>query len=164
MKKILTFLILLCFSIPAAMAQSKTITGKVVDAAGELLIGAGITEKGTSNRTVTDPKGEFKLTLTGNAPVLQITYVGYVTQEVTVGNKAIVHITLESDATKLGDYVVVGYGTQKKASVVGAISQVKAEELQRASTPNLSNAIAGRVSGVVTVMGSGKPGADDAQI
>ncbi|MCK7556299.1 SusC/RagA family TonB-linked outer membrane protein [Chitinophaga sedimenti] len=146
------------------MAQGKTITGKVVNASGELLIGAGITEKGTSNRVVTDPKGEFKLTLTGTTGVLQITYIGFVAQEVAIRNQSSLHITMESDATKLGDYVVVGYGTQKKASVVGAISQVKSEELQRASTPNLSNAIAGRVSGVISIMGSGKPGADNAQI
>lgn len=164
MKKLLSILILLCFAIPEVMAQGKTITGKVVDAAGELLIGAGITEKGTSNRTVTDPKGEFKLTLTGNSGVLQITYIGYVQQEVTIRNQSNLHITLQSDATKLSDYVVIGYGTQKKASVVGAISQVKSEDLQRASTPNLSNAIQGRVSGVVALMGSGKPGADNAQI
>ncbi|WP_295120787.1 TonB-dependent receptor [uncultured Chitinophaga sp.] len=164
MKKLLSFLILLCCCLPDVMAQGKVITGKVVNASGELLIGAGITEKGTSNRTVTDPKGEFKLTLSGNTGVLQITYIGYVSQDVAIRNQASLHISLEADATKLGDYVVVGYGTQKKASVVGAISQVKSEELQRASTPNLSNAIAGRVSGVVSIMGSGKPGADNAQI
>lgn len=164
MKKILSFLILLCIAIPEVMAQGKVITGKVVDATGDLLVGASITEKGTTNRIVTDPKGEFKLTLTGTTGILQITYIGYVSQEVTIRNQANLHITLQSDATKLGDYVVVGYGTQKKASVVGAISQVKSEDLQRASTPNLSNAIAGRVSGVVTIMGSGKPGADNASI
>lgn len=164
MKKLLSIIILLCLSIPQLMAQGKTVTGKVVDQDGELLIGANIVEKGTSNRAITDATGGFKLTLTGNTGTLQVTYIGYVQQEVVITNQSVLHITLQADATKLSDYVVVGFGTQKKASVVGAISQVNSEDLQRASTPNLSNAIAGRVSGVISVMGSGKPGDDNAQI
>lgn len=164
MKKILLIALLLFISLQQLLAQGKIITGKVVDSDGEILIGANVMEKGTTNRVITDPKGEFKLTLTGASPVLQISYIGYLTQELPIKGQAIVHITLNADATKLGEAVVVGYGTQKKASVVGAISQVKSEELMQASTPNLSNAIAGRVSGVVTIMGNGRPGTDNAQI
>lgn len=164
MKKLLSIIILLLFCLPELFAQSREITGKVVDDAGEVLIGANIMEKGTNNRAITDPDGKFKLTVSGNTGILQISYIGYVTQELPIKNISNFNIRLASDATKLGDIVVVGYGTQKKASVVGAISQVDAEELQKSSTPNLTNAIAGRVSGVVTIMGAGKPGSDNAEI
>ncbi|GEP95876.1 SusC/RagA family TonB-linked outer membrane protein [Chitinophaga cymbidii] len=164
MKKLLSIIILLLFCLPELFAQSREITGKVVDDAGEVLIGANVMEKGTNNRAITDPDGRFKLTVSGNTGILQISYIGYVTQELPIKNISNFNIRLASDATKLGDIVVVGYGTQKKASVVGAISQVDAEELQKSSTPNLTNAIAGRVSGVVTIMGAGKPGSDNAEI
>jgi TonB-linked SusC/RagA family outer membrane protein len=164
MKRLLTIIILLCMAMPQVMAQGKTITGKVVDQAGEVLVGATIMEKGTSNHAITNRNGAFKLTLSGNTGTLQVSFVGYLAQDITIGTQTNVQISLQPDATKLTDYVVVGYGTQEKASVVGAISQVKAEELQRSSTPNLTNAIAGRVSGVITIMGAGKPGADNAQI
>lgn len=164
MKKILTIVIFLCLSLPQLFAQGKLITGKVIDQAGEGLIGANVVEKGTNNRATTDSKGEFKITLSRASGTLQVSYIGYTNREVVVRNQSAIIITMSSDDTKLDDVVVVGYGTQKKASVVGAISQVKAEELQQSSTPNLTNAIAGRVAGVITVMGSGKPGSDDAEI
>ncbi|MBO9152216.1 SusC/RagA family TonB-linked outer membrane protein [Chitinophaga sp. GCM10012297] len=164
MKKILSVLIILLLSLPQLYAQVRPITGKVTDSDGEVLIGATIIEKGGTNRAITDPKGEFKMNVAGPNAVLLVSFIGYNPLEVAVKNQSILRLTLTSDATKLGETVIVGYGTQKKASVVGAISQVKAEELQQSSTPNLTNAIAGRVSGVVTIMGAGKPGADNAEI
>lgn len=170
MKKILTIILSLFLALPQVFAQGvgvatagRQITGRIVDANGDGMIGANVVEKGTTNRAIADSKGEFKITLIKSNSTLVVSYIGYISQEVTVKGST-VKITLNPDATKLGDLVVVGYGTQKKASVVGAISQVKSEELQQSSTPNLTNAIAGRVSGVITIMGAGKPGSDNAEI
>lgn len=164
MKKIVILILFICMAIPQLFAQAKTITGTVKDANGDGIIGATILEKGTVNATITDINGNFKIKLTGKSNTLVFSFIGYKTQEVSVTNQNEVNITLLEGVTQVEEVVIVGYGTQKKASVVGAISSVKAAELKQSSTPNLSNAIAGRVAGVITVMGSGKPGSDDAQI
>ena len=164
MKKILILIIFICITLPQLFAQGKTITGKVSDANGEGVIGATVQEKGTVNATITDVNGSFKIKLTGANSKLLISFIGFTTKEVTVGNQTDLRVKMEVNVTQVDEVVIVGYGTQKKASVVGAISTVKATELKQSSTPNLSNAIAGRVAGVITVMGSGKPGSDDAQI
>lgn len=164
MKKIIILIVITLAALPQLFAQGRLVTGKVTDANGEAVIGANIVEKGTGNHATTDTKGGFSLQVTGNNSVLHVTCVGFAAKDITVGGQARASITLSADRTNLGEVVVVGYGTQKKESVVGAISQVKATELQQSSTPNLSNAIAGRVAGVITIMGSGKPGNDNAKI
>lgn len=164
MKKILILILFICMTIPQLFAQSKTVTGKVLDTKGDGIVGATVKEKGTGNASITDVNGNFKIKLSGTNSRLVISFIGDVSNEVVVGNQTNISVTLESDITQMQEVVVVGYGTQKKASVVGAISTVKATELQQSSTPNLSNALAGRVAGVITIMGSGKPGNDNAQI
>ncbi len=164
MKKILYILIALCLAVSHSFAQTLTVSGKVTDADGLPMVGATILEKGTTHSVQTDDKGVFRIVLANRTSTLQISYLSYITKEVVPGTRTNINVVLESAQTALDDVVVVGYGTQKKASVVGAISQVSAAELQQSSTPNLTNAIAGRISGVVTVMGSGKPGNDNAQI
>jgi TonB-linked SusC/RagA family outer membrane protein len=165
MKKFLLLIILLLnISVSVLFAQGKVISGKVEDADGQAMSGVNVTEKGTNNGAVTDVRGNFSIAISGKNSVLQISYVGYPTEEIATNGKSNIRVVLKSSVAKLDDVVVVGYGVQKKVSVVGAISQVKATELQQSSTANLSNALAGRVSGVITIMGSGKPGADNAQI
>ncbi len=166
MKKIIINLICLLFcSIPMIAQNNSKISGVVVDEENLPVYGAHIVEKGTSNGTSTNDKGVFNLTLTGKSNTVIISYLGYVSQEIKYnGDKASYNIKLSPSSIELDEAVVVGYGFQKKASVVGAITQVKSEELQMASVSNLTNAISGRVAGVITVMGSGKPGDDDSQI
>lgn len=145
-------------------AQSKQVTGVVKDATGETVIGASVLEKGTTNGVITDLDGNFNLTVSKNNAILQISYVGYQTQEVNVSGKTSIIVTLKEDSEMLDEVVVVGYGAQKKESVVGAISQVSSKDLLSTPAANVSQAIAGKISGVITSQTSGAPGADDAQI
>ena len=138
-------------------------TGVVKDATGETVIGASVVEKGTTNGVITDFDGVFKLTVSENA-VLQISYIGYQTQEVKVAGKTTLDITLREDTEMLEEVVVVGYGAQKKESVIGAISQVTSKDLLSTPSANISQAISGKITGVITSQTSGAPGADDAQI
>ncbi|HZW71077.1 MAG TPA: carboxypeptidase-like regulatory domain-containing protein, partial [Hanamia sp.] len=138
------------------------IHGKVVDDKGVALTGATITEKGTTNTTLTNSKGEFTINVRNQNSILVISYVGYVTREVSPsssGNDLVVELT-SSDAS-LQTVIVVGYGTQKKVSSTAAISSVKGEELAQAPVANISNALAGRVSGVIVNANGGRPGADN---
>lgn len=144
-------------------AQTKNVQGVVLDAAGETVIGASVLEKGTSNGTITDFDGVFTLTVAEDA-VLQITYVGYKPQEISVAGKTNFTVTMQEDSELLEEVVVVGYGAQKKESVIGAISQVSSEDLLATPAANVSQAISGKISGVVTSQTSGAPGNDDAQI
>ncbi|HEX7905598.1 MAG TPA: TonB-dependent receptor [Chitinophagaceae bacterium] len=164
MKKFLFFLLLFSASVSGLFAQGRRITGKVASSDGHPISGVNVVEKGTANGVVTDDKGNFNIVLSGKSNVLEVSYVGYETEQVTINNLSTIGVVLKTTVGKLEDVVVVGYGTQKKVSVVGAISQVTPTELQQSSTPNLSNSLAGRVSGVITIMGSGKPGSDNAQI
>lgn len=164
MKKFLFLLLLLAASVATLFAQGRRITGRVLSSDGQAISGASVVEKGTKNGTLTDSKGNFIIELSAKSPVLEVSYVGYGTEEVQIGQASRVDVVLKTTSSKLEDVVIVGYGTQKKVSVVGAISQVKATELQQSSAPNLSNSLAGRVAGVITIMGSGKPGSDDAQV
>lgn len=140
--------------------SEQKITGTVVDANNEPVIGANVLVKGTTNGVITDVDGKFTLTVPRGA-VLQISYIGYVTQEVKVTNESIYNILLREDSEALEEVVVVGFGTQKKASVVGAVQTIRPKELKIPSS-NLSNAFAGRIAGVTSFQRSGEPGADGA--
>lgn len=144
-------------------AQNRQVSGHVVDAKGEEIIGASVLEKGTTNGVITDFSGNFKITVAPKA-VLLISYVGYKSQEVVVGNQSQLTITLVEDTEVLDEVVVVGYGAQKKESVVGAISQVSSKELLKSPAANISQAIAGKIPGVITSQTSGAPGSDDMKI
>jgi len=140
------------------------IKGKITDENGEGLPGANIIVKGTTTGTITDEKGEFQLEASPDA-VLQITSIGYKTIEMTVGNQTSIDVKMEIDVTQLSEVVVVGYGTQTKASVTGAISSVKGSTLASVPVPNITNSIVGRVSGVIgRQAGGGQPGNDNSTI
>ncbi len=161
---LITLLFLSICALPAR-AQNRTVTGSVWDdSEGIELLGATVMETGTTNGVVTDMDGNFKITLTKNNSTLTVSYVGYDPKVITIGKENHYKIQLSNSSQMIDEIVVVGYGTQVKASVVGAITQVSSEELEKSSTPNLTNALAGRASGIITVMGSGKPGDDDSKI
>ena len=137
----------------------KQITGKVLDAQGETVIGANIVEKGTTNGTVTDVDGNFSFEVTLNA-VLEVSYLGYLTQEIKTERKTNFEIVLIEDTKTLDEVTVVGYGTQRKVSVVGSISNIEAKDLNIGGVTSVSNVLAGRIAGLVGVQRSGEPGQD----
>ena len=146
-----------------AFAQSRQVTGVVKDADGEALVGVSVVEKGSTNGVMTGVDGTFTLTVSPNA-VLQVSYVGYAAQEVAVGSRLRIDVTMQQDTKTIEEIVVVGYGLQRKESVVGAISQVSSRELMKSPVANISQAITGKIPGVITSQTSGAPGEDDAQI
>ncbi|SFU67866.1 TonB-linked outer membrane protein, SusC/RagA family [Porphyromonadaceae bacterium KHP3R9] len=136
----------------------KQITGKVVDAQGDAIIGANIIEQGTTNGTVTDVNGNFSLDVENNATI-RVSYIGYLEQSIATAGQSVFNITLQEDTQALDEVVVVGYGTQRKVSITGSIASVKTEELQNIPASNLSNTLAGRASGVQIIGNSGLAGA-----
>ncbi|MDK2838297.1 MAG: SusC/RagA family TonB-linked outer membrane protein [Bacteroidota bacterium] len=143
--------------------NKRTITGRVYDTKGELLIGVNVVEVGTTNGTVTDINGTYLISVTTPKPVLKFTYIGFKEKEVPVGGGNILDIQLEEDVSELQEVVVVGHGTQKKVSVVGSITTIKPEELQIGTTRSISNNLAGQLAGIIGVQRSGEPGYDNSQ-
>lgn len=150
-------------SAEAQQQNSKRITGKVTDSKGEPIIGANIVEKGTTNGTITDIDGKYTLNVS-SSPIIQVSYIGYLTQEVSIRNKTSLDITLKEDLQALDEIVVVGYGTQKKEVVTGAITSLKAEDISLSPAANMASGLAGRLSGVIINTRNGEPGADESTI
>ena len=142
--------------------SSIKITGRVLDLQGEPLIGVTVQEVGTNNVVVTDLDGNYSIyNISSPSSVLRFSYVGFVPQEVKVGRQTVISIKMESDVTGLEEVVVVGYSSQKRESVIGAISTVKPENLEVNQTSSLTNALAGKVAGIIAVQRSGgEPGYD----
>ena len=142
-----------------------TVTGSVTDNAAEPLIGASVVVKGnTSLGTVTDFDGNFQLKVPSEQSVLVISYVGMTTKEIKIGKQRNFKVTLMDD-TQLEEVVVVGFGQQKKASVVGAITQTTGEVLERAAgIGSVSAALTGNLPGIATIATTGQPGEEDPQI
>jgi TonB-linked SusC/RagA family outer membrane protein len=141
------------------------ITGKVTDEKGETLPGVSVALKGTSTGVVTDINGKFSLNVpNASSGTLVFSYIGYTPQEVILNGQTTINVQLTADSKSLNEVVVVGYGTQKKATLTGSISQVKGSELVKSPQPNLSNGIAGRFSGVIVNNRSGEPGYDGSGI
>ncbi|MFC6997079.1 SusC/RagA family TonB-linked outer membrane protein [Rufibacter roseus] len=139
------------------------VKGRVIDSKGEALIGASISIKGTSLGTTTDSEGNYTLNAPDENSILVISYLGYLTQEISINGKANINVTLAEDQTKVDEVVVVAYGTQRKISNVGAQSSVSVKELDQ-PVANISTMLAGRVAGVTGVQRSGQPGYDGADI
>jgi len=137
--------------------QKKTITGTVVDAGGVPIIGANIVEVGTTNGTVTDMDGNFTLSVADDA-VLQISYIGYLTQEINTAGRTNIEIVLQEDTQSLEELVVVGYGVQKKKLVTGATIQVGGDDLTKLSTTSALGALQSQAPGVNITQSSGMPG------
>lgn len=146
-----------------AVRQNVAVRGTVKDANGEPIIGASVVVKGTTNGTITDFDGNFTLDASAKG-TLVVSYIGYKTQEVVINGQRSLNITLKEDTEVLDEVVVVGYGTQKKATLTGSVSSVGGEDLKKVSTANLTNTLAGKTAGVIANTRSGEPGADDATI
>lgn len=140
-------------------AIQKTISGKITDDAGMPLPGANIVEKGTSNGVQTDFDGNFSISVSDENAVLVVSFVGFLNQEIEVGNQNSLAIQLISDAESLEEVVVTGYGTQRKSDVTGAISSIKTEDFNRGVVANPGQLLQGKISGVNVTATSGEPGA-----
>ena len=164
-QKIPFMLFLMMFAWLSASAQSLKVEGVVLDNNGETVIGASVVLKDNASiGTITDIDGKFQLDVPGNNSVLVISYVGMRTKEVKASSN-LMKIVLEDDSQLLEEVVVVGYGQQKKASVVGSITQTSAKVLERAGgVSNLGQALTGNLPGVITSSSSGMPGSEDPQI
>lgn len=122
--------------------QTKHITGKITDVNGEPIIGANVIEKGTTNGIITDIEGNFDLNVTSSS-ILQISYIGYLSQEIQVGNKNLFNIKLIEDTQDIDEVVVVGYGTQKKANLTGSVTSVSIKDLTKRQVGQTFNGPAG---------------------
>ena len=142
--------------------QDGKIWGVVSDAFGPIA-GANVVVKGTTNGTITDMDGRFSLDAPKGAK-LQISYIGYITKELTVDTKTDYVIELVEDSQALEEVVVVGYGTEKKVNVIGSIAQIGSEKLENRSTPQLSNVLTGQMAGVTVIQRSGRPGNSGGEI
>src|SRR6218665_1512721 len=153
------------FSAQKASAQGEKILvrGTVIDETGGPLPGATVREKGTSNGVAADVEGEYKIRVSGSDAILIISSVGYVPKEETVGGRQEVNISLNEKVHELDEVVVVGFGEQRKISVVGAQSTISPEDLKM-PVANVNQLLAGRISGVIGVQRSGEPGRNSADI
>ena len=141
-----------------AFAQNRSLSGKVVDGTGAPIIGAAVMVAGqTSNGTVTDFEGQFRLTVPANATLI-VSCLGYAEKQIQVGNQNAITITLEEDTTFLDETVVIGYGVQRKSDLTGAVASVRQDDLKNRSTADAAAALQGKVAGVQIISNSGAPG------
>lgn len=159
MKQQYLIFLMVMLGIVTTSAQIK-VSGIVLDAGGgSPLIGVNITEKeNDSNGTVSDYDGSYEIEVASDKAILVFSYLGYVSQEIEVTGQSSINISLKEDITNLDEVVVVGYGTQKKSVVTGAISKVKGEDLENMPVPRIEQALQGRTSGVRITANSGQPG------
>lgn len=136
------------------------VSGRVTDIAGDPLPGVSVQLKGTTNGTSTDSEGRYTLENLPGQGLLVFTFIGFKNLEEPVDGREVINVSLEPDVASLDEVVVVGYGTQKAATITGSISNVSGEELRSAPAINLSNAMVGRLPGLVAVTRSGEPGSD----
>lgn len=163
MQKVLLTM-LLCFIGVYARAQFQ-VSGTVMDQTGEALIGATIREAGENNNgTITDFNGKYAIKVTKKDAKLVVSYMGYEDQTVNVQGKTVLDVVLKTSSEVLEEIVVVGYGTQKKASVTGAITSVNQKVLKQTPVANITNALVGKVTGLTAIQSSGEPGYDGATI
>lgn len=158
------FFFLLAFSFN--IIAQETIKGTVSDKDGNLLPGVSVLQKGTTNGVGTDFDGNFSINLTLGQKILVFSYLGFETLEVPIINKKNINIILNESSETLNEIIIVGYGTQKKESVVGAISQIKGEDLMERTSgiANMEEALQGNLPGVTAIQGSGVPGENNMRI
>ena len=160
MKKLLHGLLLLLFlaSSNSAIGQSTNVSGTVYDENGEALPGASILIKGTSTGTVSDIDGKFDVNVSDASSILVVSFLGYISQEIDIAGRASIDINLEADLSELGEVVVVGYGTQKKSDLTGAISTLGGRDIAERRTSQISQALQGAIPGVMVTRNNNAPG------
>jgi len=157
LKNLFLIACLLLTAIPG-FSQNKTVTGTVVDATGEPLIGASVLQQGTSNGVITDIDGKYSIQVPSEA-TLEFSYVGMVKQAIKVGNRSVIDVQMQDDSQMLAETVVIGYGSAKKRDLTGSITNIKGDEIANKPVVNPVAALQGKIAGV-QVINSGKAGAD----
>ncbi len=140
------------------------VRGNVSDESGDPLVGASVSIKGTTTGTITDPDGNYSLSINDKTATMVFSFIGYETTEENVGNRSQVNVVLAEKQEGIDEVIVVGYGTQKRQSVTGAVSQVSGKDLMTKPVGNINNMLGGMVPGVVALQQSGQPGGDAASI
>ena len=156
--------ILLCligvFSLlSAALAQTKTITGTVLDDKGSILSGATVTIKGEKISTTTNAEGKFSINVPAGTKTLVFSYIGMQSQELNIGSRASFTVAMQTSTSVLGDVVVIGYGTQKRGDINGAVSSVSSKDLANLPQPSVDQMLQGKAAGVTITQNTGAPGA-----
>ncbi|MCX6221527.1 MAG: TonB-dependent receptor [Bacteroidia bacterium] len=144
--------------------QQKSVSGKVTDSSGGALPGVTVVVRGTTNGTITNANGNYSLSNIQGNTTLIFSFIGMKTQEVSVGNKNAINVTLAEETVGIEEVVAVGYGTQKKASLTGSVVEVKNENIINTPVANITNTLSGRLPGIFAVQRSGEPGQDAADI
>ena len=139
-----------------AQQQAKTVTGTVTDVSGEPIIGANIRIKGTTTGTITDIDGNFSIEAEPQS-VIEVSYIGYLTQETVINNQKSIRFLLKEDTKTLDEVVVIGYGVQKKADLTGSVANINTEKLNTQSNANIGQALQGKIAGVDIVSQGGAP-------
>lgn len=149
--------------VPAGLLAQHTVTGKVSDESGEALPGVNIILKGSATGQVTDINGAYSINVPETDAVLVFSFVGYISQEIAVGNRTVVDVVLAQDTKALEEVVVVGYGTQKRVNLTGSVATVGGNTLVERPATNAANLLQGRVTGLQVIQPTGSPGRDDPQ-
>lgn len=144
--------------------QQRTITGTVMNEAGEPLVGATVQVEGTTIGTLTDIDGKFSIPVSDPNAVLVVTFIGYAPQQVSTTGVTTLNVTLLPSVESLDEVVVVGYGTQRRVSITGSVSSVKGDIVAKIPVSNVTNAMAGQVAGVITRQVGGEPGSDNSEV
>ncbi len=148
----------------SAEFQQKKITGTVLNEKGEPLPGATVMVDGTTIGTLTDPNGKFSLDLPDPNVKINISFIGYVIQQISAAGITTIEIKLVPTVESLEEVVVIGYGTQRRTTLTGSVSVVKGDVMAKIPVPNVTNAMAGQIAGVLTRQQGGEPGSDNSDI
>jgi TonB-linked SusC/RagA family outer membrane protein len=159
-KRLLSILALVALNISLS-AQEPVVRGNVTDVNGDPLVGVSVVLKGTTQGVLTDMNGNYTFSTSDRQAILSFSYVGFLTREEPVGARKIINVVLQESVGQLGEVVVVGYGTQRKESVIGAITTIKPELLRNGTTRSMSNNLVGQVAGIIGAQRSGEPGYDN---
>lgn len=147
-----------------ALPQGQEITGTVTDEDGNSLPGVNIVVKGTTTGTITDADGNYSIEVESTDVTLMFSFIGYSSQEILVNNQTTINVTLEIEAVGLDEVIAIGYGTQKRTTVTGAVSIMKGETIEKTPVSNISNALGGKMAGVTVRGQGGEPGDDNSEI
>ena len=158
LKKRAVIMLTLLLGATAICAQQK-VTGIVKDALNDPLAGVNVIVRGTTIGAITDINGAYTVNAPGSNSVIEFSYIGFVSQQITVGDQTTINVVMEEDSKALEEVVVVGYGTVKKSDLTGAVSSIKSDELQKQPMTSLDQGLQGRAAGVQVTSSSGAPGA-----
>ena len=149
---------------PYEVLQEITVTGRVIDETREGVPGTNVSVKGTTIGTITDFNGNYSIKVPNKKSVLVVSFIGYTSQEIVVGNNKVINVNLKDDSQALEEVVVVAYGTKSKATITGAMATMETDELIKSPAASVTNVLAGSMTGVSSVQTSGQPGKDAAEI